>query len=176
MKGLRLEASAESTPRYYHEGARRLWAAAGEVGAVICAHLRFTFLDELARLLTEFPRVPVVLDHCAYPTVDEGGKTAAAVVELSRFSQLYAKLTFGVTASAQAHPFSDTHDLLRQMIAAFGPQRCIWGSDFPCELWLKKASYGQHLDVFRQELGLSLAEQEAILGTTAAQLWFGTGA
>jgi predicted TIM-barrel fold metal-dependent hydrolase len=49
----------------------------------------------------------------------------------------------------------------------------MWGSDFPCELWLKKATYAEHLALFTEELGLSEAEQQAILEETPMRVWFG---
>ena len=58
------------------------------------------------------------------------------------------------------------------MLAAFGPERCVWGSDFPCEHWLENTTYAQHLAVFTEELGLSTAEQEQVLGATAMRLFF----
>ena len=175
VKGLRMEPAQGEGVGFYHPGSVRLWEAAQRLGVVICAHVSLPFLEQLGRLLGQFPEVPVVLDHCAYPKVGKGieDETVKGVVELSDYNHLRVKLTFGVTASEQEHPFRDTHPLLLRFIEAFGPERCMWGSDFPCEHWLKKSTYVQHLDVFREELGLSRAEQEAILAQTPMQLWFG---
>ena len=172
VKGVRVEVASAG---YDHPGAERLWRRAGEVGAVICAHLQRDYLGELAGLLERFPEVPVVLDHCAYPVAADGLEDAAIrqTAELARFGQLVAKLTFGVTSSRQEYPFSDTHPQLRHVLEAFGPERCIWGSDFPCEHWLQKASYAQHLAVFIEELGLSAEERAQVLGETALRLFFG---
>ena len=171
VKGVRVE----STPvGYRHPDAERLWRSAGEVGAVICAHLRQDVLGELAVLLELFPEVPVVLDHCAYPVAAAGIDDLALrqMAELVRFRQLYAKLTFAVTSSEREYPFVDTHAQLRYVLETFGPERCIWGSDFPCEHWLKKATYAEHLAVFVDELGLAAAEREQVLGGTALGLFF----
>ena len=99
-------------------------------------------------------------------------ETVQGVLELARFRNLHVKLTFAVTGSDEDYPFRDTHPILKRLIEAFGPDRCMWGSDFPCELWLKKATYAEHLALFTDELGLSPAEQDAILGGTAMQVWF----
>ena len=175
VKGLRMEPARGAEPAYYHPGSVRLWEAARRLGVVICAHVSLGVLDQLAMLLKEFPEVPVVLDHCAYPKVDQGieDETVKGVVELAGYDHLRVKLTFAVTGSKQEYPFRDTHPLIRCFVAAFGPERCVWGSDFPCEHWLKKSTYVQHLNVFREELGLSRAEQEAILSETPMRLWFG---
>jgi predicted TIM-barrel fold metal-dependent hydrolase len=172
VRGVRVEVASG---RYHHEQAERLWRRAGEVGAVVCAHLQRGYLGELAALLDRFPQVQVVLDHCAYPKAAAGLADGAIVeaVALARYRQLNVKLSFAVTGSQEQFPFRDSHAQLRRVIDAFGPERCIWGSDFPCEHWLKKATYGQHLAVFADELGLSPGEKEQVLGGAATRLFFG---
>jgi len=172
VKGVRMERTPAG---FHHEGSERLWAAALRLEVVICAHIHLEHLGELAALLGKFPEVPVVLDHCAYPDVSRGveDETVRQVCALAGNRQLRVKLTFGVTGSQMEYPFRDSQPLLRKIIAAFGPERCMWGSDFPCEHWLKKATYEQHLNLFRQELGLSSGEQEAILSVAPMAVWFG---
>ncbi len=174
VRGLRMEETKDVHPLYYHHGAVRLWEAARELGVVICAHLRTNHLPQLADLLSRYPDVPVVLDHAAYPSAAEGvdSETVREVSALSRFGHLHVKLTFGVTGSDATYPFADTHPILHAMIDAFGPDRCMWGSDFPCEHWLKKATYVEHLDLVREALGLSDAARTAILEETPTRLWF----
>ncbi len=171
VKGVRIEVA---NGRYRHAGSERLWALAGQLGAVVCAHLRREYLEELDQLLIQFPDVPVVLDHCAYPSVDEdaGGDVLSRVKQLAMRENLYAKLTFGVTSSQEEYPFVDTWDMLRCVIDAFGPERCMWGSDFPCEHWLRKASYAQHVALFTEELGLSDTDLEWVLGGTASRVFW----
>jgi predicted TIM-barrel fold metal-dependent hydrolase len=77
-----------------------------------------------------------------------------------------------VTGSAQQYPFRDMHPSCHEIIAAYGPARCVWGSDFPCELWCPKATYAQHLRVFTHELGLEASARRQILGETPRRLWF----
>jgi predicted TIM-barrel fold metal-dependent hydrolase len=179
VRGLRMEPTRASSPVFDHPGARRLWAAALRLGIIICAHIQprtqFAFIDQLAALLTAFPDLPVVLDHAAYPRAAEGvdSETVAQVAKLACYTNLHLKLSFAVTGSEETYPFRDTHPIIRRLIEAFGPERCMWGSDFPCELWLRgKATYQSHLSVFTTELGLSKNEQAAILKDTPMRVWF----
>ena len=174
VRGLRLESTRTPPSVFYHPGAVRLGETARRLGVVVCAHIRAAFLGELAEFLGRFPELTVVLDHAAYPKASEGpaSETVEGVVALARFRNLHVKLTFAVTGSDEGYPFRDAHPIVRRMIEAFGPDRCMWGSDFPCELWLKKATYGQHLALFREELGLSAGEQQAILSDTPMRIWF----
>ena len=59
-----------------------------------------------------------------------------------------------------------------KVIGAFSPERCVWGSDFPCELWTPKVSYAEHLKIFTEVLPLKSNDREKILGGTANNLWF----
>jgi len=175
VRGLRMEPTKVGQPVFDQPGAHRLWAAARDLNVVICAHVQSQFLPQLAVLLGAFPDVPVVLDHAAYPKASGGpdSETVCAVVDLARFAQLHVQLTFAVTGSDMEYPFEDMHSVVYRMIEAFGPERCMWGSDFPCELWLKKASYAQHLSLYEEALGLEEGTKEAIMGGTALRLWFG---
>ncbi len=174
IKGLRVEPTKASPAIYDHEGAHRLWKKARELGVVICAHIQSHFVGELAQLLQTYPEVPVVLDHAAYPKAVDGvdSETVRRVIELAAFDNLHVKLTFAVTGSDMGYPFLDMVAIVKKIVQAFGADRCMWGSDFPCELWLKKATYAQHLALVREAWGLSLGEETEILETTPLRIWF----
>ena len=74
--------------------------------------------------------------------------------------------------AARAYPFEDLHDACHRIIAAYGPDRCLWGSAFPCELWCPKTTYAQQIRLFSHELGLDARARDAILGRTAHRLYF----
>jgi len=174
VKGLRMEPTKTSPSIYDHEGARRLWEKARELNVVICAHIQAQFAEELANLLGDYPEVPVVLDHAAYPKASQGldSETLKCVRTLSAYQNLYVKLTFAVTGSDEEYPFLDTKEIVRRVVGDFGADRCMWGSDFPCDLWLKKASYAEHLSLVTDVWDLSQTEQEAILEETPMRVWF----
>jgi predicted TIM-barrel fold metal-dependent hydrolase len=159
---------------YDHPANRRLWAAVRDLGITVNSLLnRASHADELARLLADFPEVPVVLDHCiALDVKQEFDLKVRRVVELARFKNLHAKVTYLPTGSGEQYPFRDMHAATRQIIDAYGPDRCVWGSDYPTELWCPKVTYRQHLELFQRHLGLSKGEQDQILGGTAHRLWF----
>ena len=154
-------------------GVRRLWATAEELGIVINVLVGRDKRTEIETLARRYPRLRIVIDHClnlkAGPMLEP---TLRDVTALARLPNAHAKLTFIPTGTAQAYPCSDLHDACRKVIDTFGPNRCVWGSDFPCELWCPKVSYAQHLKIFTHELGLDTASRKAVLGQTARQLWF----
>ena len=153
---------------------RRLWEAAQRLDVVLCALFNPSNCGSLANLLRAFPDVRVVLDHCANLSAADfpESENLETVLELAQFKNLYAKLSFVVTGSEEEFPCRDMFDGVRQLINAYTPDRCIWGSDFPTSLWIPKVTYQQHLAIFQEQLGLSEMEKAAILGDTAMNLWF----
>lgn len=154
-------------------GVDKLWETAERLGIVINALVSRDKRKEVEVLAKRHPKLSVVIDHClnlkAGPTLKA---TLSDVVALSRLPNVHAKLTFIPTGSKQEFPCGDLHDACRTVIDAFGADRCVWGSDFPCELWCPKISYSQHLKIFTHELGLDGATKQAVLGKTAFRLWF----
>lgn len=176
IRGLRLyvRPGDGGEPTFELPGHIRLWEKCAELGVIVCALINPPFIDALRRLTKQFPTVPVVLDHCANLRADDApdGENLRKVLALAEVPQVYAKVSFLVTGSKEEYPFRDTHVLGRKVIDAYGPDRSMWGSDFPCELWIPKASYAEHLRVFTHELGLDAATRKAVLGGTALRLWF----
>ena len=162
-----------SDGRLDHPGVRALWKVALEQGIVINILIGPEKADQADRMLADFPKLRVVLDHClnlkAGPNL---GSTLEKVLHLSRRPNLHAKLTFVPTGSAAGFPCADMHEACLKVIDAFGAERCVWGSDFPCELWTPKVSYAEHLKIFSNVLPMKSADRQQILGETANRLWF----
>ncbi|MBI2824124.1 MAG: amidohydrolase family protein [Planctomycetia bacterium] len=156
-------------------GVDALWSAAERLRIVVCVLVNRDKRPEIEALAARHPRLPVVIDHClnvaAGPNCDA---IVADMIALAKVPTLHAKLSYVVTGSAEEYPFRDMHESCRQIIKAYSPERCVWGSDFPCELWCPKATYAQHLRVFTHELGLDAETKRQVLGETARRLWFAT--
>ena len=128
----------------------------------------------LSAILDDYPDVPVVLDHCISLKADDPQfeSRVETTVALARYRNLNAKLTFLASGSSEEYPFRDMHHATRKFIDSYGPDRCVWGSSYPTELWAPKATYADQLALFDEELALSPSEKEAILGSTAERLVF----
>ncbi len=168
VRGLRLMARGGA---FGHAGHRRLWEAADGLGITVCALGSVQHADAIAGLVGEFPGTPAVVDHCLNLAAGDD-ETLRAVIDLASLPNAHAKLSFAVTGSEEPYPCRDTHELIHRVIDAYGADRCVWGSDFPCELWCPKATYAQHLAIYTEEAGLAPDVLEAVLGGTAMRLWF----
>ncbi len=91
---------------------------------------------------------------------------------LARFNTLNAKPSFVPLGSKQKYPCSGLHAGVLKIVEAFGADRCVWGSDFPSELWTPGISYAQHLQIFLGDIPLGEPARQQILGLTARKLWF----
>ena len=155
------------------QGVRDLWKKAADEGLVVNALIHRENAEDLSRLLTDFPNLRVVLDHCMYPAIGpQYDAILNDVLQLARFKNLHAKLSFVPMGTQQKYPCTDMHAAVLKIVDAFGADRCVWGGDFPNELWTPDLSYAQHLQIFLSEIPLRDAARQQILGLTAKKLWF----
>jgi len=156
-------------------GVEKLWEMAERLGIVTNVLTGRHHRKEIESLSRRHPNLPVVIDHCfdlrVGPSLEP---TLSDMRALSELPNIHAKLTFIPTGSAESYPCRDLHEACYAIIEAFSPARCVWGSNFPCELWCPKISYSQHLRIFTHELELEEDVRRAILGETAKRLWFGS--
>ncbi|WP_071796659.1 amidohydrolase family protein [Natronohydrobacter thiooxidans] len=91
-------------------------------------------LGVIDRLAQEIPELPIVIDHCAKPVFDgsdPGAMWREGMTRLARHPQVFCKLSglaneFGSGWSAQS-----LRPVFEHVLAAFGPARLMWGSDWP---------------------------------------------
>ena len=162
-----------SDGRIDHPGVRDLWRACTDNDITINVFIKRDRAHELTYLLNDFPGVRCVIDHCLLlavgPTAEE---TLSVMLRLAEYPNTFAKLSFLPLGSAEDYPYSDLHEPCRRIIAAYTPSRCVWGSNFPCELWTPRSTYRQNLELFTSELGLDTQAQEEIFWKTPWRLWF----
>lgn len=130
-------------------------------------------LKHAATLARQLPELPMVVDHLAKPRIKDGtlddwidNFRAAA-----RFPNVYCKLSGMITeADWRNWRPADLKPYVEAALEAFGPQRCMYGSDWPvCEL---AGSYEQVYAALVEALGpLSPTEREWIFGRTAAKFY-----
>lgn len=155
-------------------GVRALWKMAASEGITVDIFLMQAALAlSAAKLIADFPRLTIGFCHCMdlKPGRDLDSNLLT-VLRLSRFRNLYAKVDFIGTGTNLPYPCADLHHTCREVIAAYGAERCLWGSCYPCELWTPKISYSEHLRIFSEALPLKESERRLILGENARRIWF----
>ncbi len=115
-------------------------------------------LGTLRKLLERFPRVRVLLDHCARPDLSDGApyRTAHQLFEIAEFPGVHLKLTHRALAAA-ADGASRPADFVEQVVTAYGADRITWGSNFPAV----EGSLSAQLDAVRGAIATLDDEQRA---------------
>jgi len=149
------------------------------IAAVGAADLAYDLLVRSVELPAAYetakrhPGVRFVVDHLAKPPLRGGdmGSWAEGLESLAALPNVTCKLSGLVTeADASARHTGGLFEYHRRAIEWFGPNRCMFGSDWP--VCLLAAQYGEVLDLLMRALDeLDAAEQAEVLGGTAARTY-----
>jgi len=150
------------------------WRTASELGLVVSAPCSPKALlgEAFTEVVETFPELQIVIEHLAGV-----GKNASPpyaeykeVMKLSEKPALTIKLPGFGEFCELPHPFEDIPPFADMALEAFGPNRMMWGSDYPPAS--SREGYDNALklplDYFSS---LSEEERSWIFGRTAMQVW-----
>lgn len=110
--------------------------------------------DQLCALLPMIRKsgVKVLIDHCGRPDLNDGPDSQGqrALEELATDGVSVIKLSGFAKFSRQPYPFDDARDHALHMHAVFGPDRCLWASDWPFLRAPYRLDYGTLLQLAGQ--------------------------
>jgi predicted TIM-barrel fold metal-dependent hydrolase len=171
MRGVRLftRTEPESTwlddPRTFP-----LWERAASLKVPVCVITAFDQVPRLQAGLERFPEVSLALDHLGLPRLDDGPPYAATspLFDLARFPNLYLKFsTVSIYAASKGR--SRASDFFRRLLDRFGPQRMMWGSNFPAT---HDRSLKEQLELALDALSFTTEDDRRwIFGESALTLW-----
>ena len=138
-------------------------------GATLDLCVREHQLAEVTELVRRLPDVTFVLDHLGKPRIEPAalGPWAADLHRLAALPNVRCKLSGLATEAEPAHR-TPAHLLpfLRTAVDAFGPGRCMFGSDWP--VLTLATGYRAWLDVVREAVAdLTDDERDQIMRRTA---------
>jgi L-fuconolactonase len=119
------------------------WMRRGEVQwgyrAVIDLDLSFDalgypiHLDNFLKLFERYPKMRAVVDHCMKPVIRDGGfePWAAKIEKIARQTPVFCKLSGLATEAKPGWTVETLRPYAEHVISVFGPQRVMWGSDWP---------------------------------------------
>ena len=122
---------------------------------------------------SRLPGIRLVLDHLGKPDIKGNGFDSwrRDLDRIAAIPNVYAKLSGLVTeADWNRWTIEDLHRYVNAALDAFGPERLMFGSDWPvCTL---AAQYGRIVEIVRTAIDeRPQSEQDSILGGTARQFW-----
>ena len=130
-------------------------------------------LKHAATLARTLPDLPMVIDHLAKPQIKDH-RTEGWIEHLkaaAKFPNVSCKLSGMVTeADWKGWTPKDLTPYVQAALEAFGPDRCMFGSDWP--VCLLAAPYPSVVAALREALGpISDAERAKIFGGTAEKFY-----
>ena len=120
-----------------------------------------------------FPSLPILIHHMGMIKEDQQPPhvNAQEVLASAAHPNIYVKLSgFAYAASRKwDFPYTPTHWIVRALYEHFGPQRLLWGSDYP--VVRQFMTYQHSLEAFRTHCDfIPEADQALILGQSLARL------
>jgi L-fuconolactonase len=142
------------------------------LGLVFDALVLPRHLPALLAFAERHPRLPIVIDHAAKPDMASAPPAAwrADIARLAALPRVQCKLSGMVTEAGIGWTVARLQPFVDHLLDTFGPQRLIWGSDWPVlEL---AAGYGDWIAASDALLaGLDEGGRQAVYGTNARRFY-----
>jgi predicted TIM-barrel fold metal-dependent hydrolase len=150
----------------YYRAAAPLFQRLAALDMYVQVQVEQTQLQTLAPLLLD-SGAQLLIDHCGRPDVKQGieGEGFAALLRLADSGRATVKLSGFSKFSAEDFPFTDTRIYSRALLDAFGPDHCIWASDWPFLKAPRRLDYGPLLQLFAQQVPDAQARQTILWDT-----------
>jgi L-fuconolactonase len=130
-------------------------------------------LPQAIELVDQHPNQPFVIDHMAKPSIKQRTiePWARGMRELARRPHVCCKLSGMVTEIGRPHwTITDLRPYVDVVLEAFGPDRVLFGSDWP--VCLVACGYARWLEIVQELIvPLSPSERAAILGGNARRVY-----
>ncbi|WP_406067799.1 amidohydrolase family protein [Micromonospora sp. NBC_01638] len=174
LVGIRHLVQGETDPAYLDRSdVRRGIAAVGAAGLVFDLLVRQHQLAMAARLAHDLPEVSFVLDHLGKPALGrpEMAEWSRDLRALAESPNTTAKLSGLVTEVPRSHwTPGDLRPVVEEALDAFGPDRLMFGSDWP--VCLLASSYLRWVEALAELLGdHDGADRAPVWGDTARRVY-----
>src|SRR5205823_9752874 len=88
-------------------------------------------LPELDRMCGKFPETPVIIDHLCRIGADGTirDKDIESLCAMATHKKVLMKVGAFYALGKKQAPYTDLAPLIKKVVKAFGPERCMWESD-----------------------------------------------
>ena len=126
-----------------------LFAMLADLGMLAQIQVAGDLMTALGPWLARQPAA-IVVDHCGRPNLADGIAQAGfdALLRLADSGRASVKLSGWQKYSRGPHPYEDTWPYAQALVRAFGPEHCVWGSDWPFLRAPERLDYGPLLTLF----------------------------
>lgn len=126
-------------------------------------------LPDIAALVEKFPDLTVVIDHMADCPADRPDELKK-LLALARYPRVFVKVSHTWSVSKMPYPYPDAQEQVKRLYDAFGPQRLMWGTDWP--MVEEHCGYAKALSMVRDEMKfLNDEDRSWMLSRTVERVW-----
>ncbi len=153
---------------------QNMWEELAARDAIVQLHMRSEDAEQVAVIAARHSHLTLIIDHLGYPPVGGDPVTFQPILDLSRFDNIYLKLSDVAGRSQQGFPYVDVHPFIQKLLLVFGSQRIVWGTGWPAQHRVRQnwPSLADELRLIREGLPfLTETDRERILGETAQAVW-----
>jgi predicted TIM-barrel fold metal-dependent hydrolase len=152
-----------------------MFETAAQTGQALSCLVDPNAFGEIDRMCGRFPKTSVIIDHLGRIGAGRDGAIRAADVDalcaLARHPRVYIKVGAFYALGKKTPPYTDLSPLIRRVVQAFGPGRCMWESDSPFQVATHR--YLDSLALIRDHLDfLTRDDCDWLLFRTAEQTLF----
>lgn len=151
--------------------------AMSQCGLAFDALVKPRHLAALLAFVDRYPELRVVIDHGAKPAIPKAGKHwigfdgwREAIARLAERPQVFCKLSGLATEAMPGFAMSDLAPFAACLFDAFGPERVMWGSDWPV-VTLATGYVEWHDAALGLVESLSVSERVQVFGGAAAAFY-----
>ena len=147
----------------------RLWSRAQSLKVPMQIYAPITRMPDMVPLIEQHPDLDVVIDHMADCPIDQP-EQLEKLLALACYPRVFVKISHLWSISRQPYPWLDAQEYARRCYDAFGPQRLMWGTDWPvCKQW---TSYEDTVRVVRDGMPwLNDDDKSWIMSRTVERVW-----
>ena len=134
--------------------------------------VNYTQMDAVLELVRTLPEIPMVLDHCGKPGIrhDQIDLFQRHATELARYPNILCKLSGLATEANENWTEAQLLPYIDSAVEAFGPDRLLYGSDWP--VCLRAISPARWLNLLERALrGCSPEQLDKVLHGNANRLY-----
>jgi predicted TIM-barrel fold metal-dependent hydrolase len=127
-----------------------LWPVA-EKQQIPLAFLVNDNMREFGEIARNHPDLKLMIDHLGRISLSKdlaSFQSLSDMLSLARYHNVAVKLTSAPNYSTDIYPWKNIHGYLKEIVDAFGPERCFWGTD----ITRLQATWPEAITMFTEEL------------------------
>jgi len=167
VRGLRLDPLGWGVASLIDGTVVPLWDQAARLGLPIELMTLPDQLPAIRALAERTPEIVVIIEHAARfgASPDE---PLDSLLDLASLPNVVVKVSALTSLSAEPPPHRDLWPMVERLIATFGPDRLMWGSDMP---WIGADAYGPAIGAIHALPFLDDAGRGWLLGGTSRRVF-----